>query len=226
MPHIRLNADHVTMINYFRVDPSDQAGLMQVQMEDIDLFGRAQAGMLAASFHRSFDGTRVFNYAHWTSLEALSDWRGSPDMAAHIERMAPFSFEIDPHPFAVVAGTTDGPFSIEAKAAVTAGLLMVETGSQTQADVVARLKGFLVKDAPMAAGVVVGWVLASTDAVRAAAYLQFASASAYRAVTGSAAWAGLEGDLARMSPSFEMKAYEVGAAGRFGQPTQIRAAVR
>lgn len=215
MPEIRANADYVTMINYFTVNPDDQAGLMRVQMEDIDLFGRKQPAMLAASFHASADGTRVFNYAHWTSLEGLRAWRSSPDMAAHLMRMKPFDFEVDPHPYQVsqVWATGARP-CIEPEPSFRSALAMVECEADRQARLAERLADLMTgmsKDPPD--GLTASWLAVSSDGVRIAIYLQFSSSQACDQFRDGRHADAIRETCERHTSSVEIHAYSVGSTG-------------
>jgi hypothetical protein len=45
-----------------------------------------QPGYLAANIHRSLDGTKVTNYAHWRSPQDFQALARNPEVAAHMRR--------------------------------------------------------------------------------------------------------------------------------------------
>jgi hypothetical protein len=45
-----------------------------------------QPGYLAANIHRSLDGTKVTNYAHWRSPQDFQALARNPDAVAHMRR--------------------------------------------------------------------------------------------------------------------------------------------
>jgi heme-degrading monooxygenase HmoA len=213
MPLIRVHAEYVTMINYFKVNPRDQADLMRVQEEDLSLFGRKQPAMRAASFHRSIDGDRVINYAHWSDLSGLAAWRQSADFKAHMDRMAGFEFTVDPHPYQIV-GLSKG---IEAPRIAPHNdlfptLIMAEVEAGAQADLAQVLTGEISALSPDAAsGHHASWLAQSRDGVRLAIYSQWKSAPArqrFIEAGGGRLGAALAGAI-----KYEVKGFEVGAVG-------------
>jgi hypothetical protein len=66
---ITANTGIVTQINVFTVPEGGQQALIDLLAESAK-FARSTPGWLAASIHRSCDGTRVVNYAQSESVEA------------------------------------------------------------------------------------------------------------------------------------------------------------
>lgn len=60
----------VAMINVLSTDPSRQDQLMDVWRKGAERFWENMPGAVGAALHRSEDGMRLVNYAHWTSGEA------------------------------------------------------------------------------------------------------------------------------------------------------------
>lgn len=104
MPKIYLSkdVDYVTMINYFSVAPNDQQEFAEIEVKEIDKYGDKMNSALAASFYRSIEGSRVFNYAHWQSQEALEASQQTEEFKAHIDRMSHLDFAPDPRIYEVV----------------------------------------------------------------------------------------------------------------------------
>jgi heme-degrading monooxygenase HmoA len=86
--HIRADADLVTLINVFTVDPADQQQLVELWQAATDEVMRRRPGFISASIHRSLDGTKVVNYAQWESREAFGAMFQDPQASEHLSRLA------------------------------------------------------------------------------------------------------------------------------------------
>lgn len=62
--------ERVTHLAEFRMIPSKQPEMLKRAAAEIDRAMESQ-GLISATFHRSLDGTRVFNYGQWESQEAF-----------------------------------------------------------------------------------------------------------------------------------------------------------
>jgi quinol monooxygenase YgiN len=62
--------DRVTHLAEFRMIPSNQPEMVKRTSAEIDR-AMNSPGLLSATFHRSLDGTRMFNYGQWESKEAF-----------------------------------------------------------------------------------------------------------------------------------------------------------
>jgi hypothetical protein len=71
------DADLITSINVFTVDPSNHSQLVQLT-KVTDTFVRHARGFISSSLHRSRDGTKVTRYAQWRSLDAYETMRRDP----------------------------------------------------------------------------------------------------------------------------------------------------
>jgi Antibiotic biosynthesis monooxygenase len=69
MPMIKANTGIVTQINVFTVPEGGQQALINLLSESAK-FASVTPGWVSASIHRSFDGTRVINYAQSETQEA------------------------------------------------------------------------------------------------------------------------------------------------------------
>jgi hypothetical protein len=69
MPIIKANTQTVTQINVFTVSDGQQQPLIDFLVESAK-FASTTPGWISASVHRSYDGTRVVNYAQSESPEA------------------------------------------------------------------------------------------------------------------------------------------------------------
>ena len=61
----------VTHLAEFRLRPAQQPHLVELSSGEVGRSLDAAPGLLSATFHRSLDGTRVFNYGQWESEEAF-----------------------------------------------------------------------------------------------------------------------------------------------------------
>ena len=90
MPETTISADNpvVTLINVFTVDPSQQQQLVELWQRATDEVLRHLPGFVSANVHRSFDGTRVVNYAQWESRETFQNMLANPDARPWLEQLA------------------------------------------------------------------------------------------------------------------------------------------
>lgn len=85
---IRADAPVVTLINVFTVTPDRQQQLVTLWQQATDEVMRRQPGFVSASIHRSFDGTKVINYAQWETREAFTAMFRNPQANAHMSKLA------------------------------------------------------------------------------------------------------------------------------------------
>ncbi|WP_348249649.1 antibiotic biosynthesis monooxygenase [Leptolyngbya sp. GB1-A1] len=63
--------DRVTHLAKFRMMPVNQPEMVKRTTTELDRAMNNSPGLVSASFHRSLDGTRMFNYGQWKSKEAF-----------------------------------------------------------------------------------------------------------------------------------------------------------
>jgi heme-degrading monooxygenase HmoA len=85
---ISANADVVTLINVFTVDPANQQRLLELWQSATEEVMRHLPGFVSASIHRSLDGTKVINYAQWESREAFAAMFDDPQASAQLKELA------------------------------------------------------------------------------------------------------------------------------------------
>jgi quinol monooxygenase YgiN len=85
MTTISKDADLVTFINVFTVDPANQARLVQLLVTVTDGYVRPAPGFISASLHRSLDGTKVTMYSQWRSLGDYEAMRRDPGPAPYLQ---------------------------------------------------------------------------------------------------------------------------------------------
>lgn len=89
MPDTTISADSpvVTLINVFTVEPTRQEELVELWQRATDDL-RHLPGFVSANVHRSFDGTKVVNYAQWQTRESFQAMLEHPDARPWLEQLA------------------------------------------------------------------------------------------------------------------------------------------
>src|ERR1700704_4536803 len=85
MTTISKDADLITLINVFTVDPSNQSRLVELLPRGTDTFVRRARGFVSSSLHRSRDGTKVTMYAQWRSLDDYEAMRKDPGPVPYLQ---------------------------------------------------------------------------------------------------------------------------------------------
>ena len=80
--------DQLALINVFSCTPENQQRLVEAWQRGTDDLMRHLPGFISANIHRSFDGTRVINYAQWASQEAFQATLTNPDVGAYFSELA------------------------------------------------------------------------------------------------------------------------------------------
>jgi quinol monooxygenase YgiN len=78
--------DFVTLINIFTVEPARQQQLIDLLIRATTTTVENVSGFISASFHRSFDGTKLAVYAQWRSNEDYQAMRRNPSASAYMEQ--------------------------------------------------------------------------------------------------------------------------------------------
>jgi quinol monooxygenase YgiN len=76
----------VTLINIFTVEPAKQQQLMDLLIRATTTTVGNVPGFISASFHRSFDGTKIAVYAQWRSKEDYQAMRRDPSASPYLEQ--------------------------------------------------------------------------------------------------------------------------------------------
>ncbi len=63
--------ERITHLAEFRMMPSNQLEMVKRTTAELDRAMNDTPGLISATFHRSLDGTRMFNYGQWKSKEAF-----------------------------------------------------------------------------------------------------------------------------------------------------------
>ncbi len=97
---ISKDAELVTLVNVFEVEPENQQLLVDLLVEATEDVMCKLPGFISANIHKSLDGKWVTNYAQWRSVE---DFRGifqNPDALSHmpaigkIAKSSPVLYEV------------------------------------------------------------------------------------------------------------------------------------
>ena len=91
----------MTLVNVFTVAPKDQQRLVDLLVEATEAVMSKQPGYVSASIHRSFDGTRVTNYAQWRSREDFEAIFRNPDVTVHMREAERLAAAYEPHLYEV-----------------------------------------------------------------------------------------------------------------------------
>jgi quinol monooxygenase YgiN len=100
----------VTLINVFRVEPSNQQKLVDILACATDTSVRDAPGFISAALHRSVDGTKVTMYSQWKSVQDYQHYRSmhsSPVASPYVDQVLAIA-KFDPGIYEVVK-VFDGP---------------------------------------------------------------------------------------------------------------------
>ncbi|MCX6045155.1 MAG: antibiotic biosynthesis monooxygenase [Chloroflexi bacterium] len=87
MTHISKAQPVATLINVFTVAPENQQKLVDILIEATENVMRHLPGFVSANIHKSFDGTRVTNYAQWRSPEDFDAMFNDPEVTVHMNKV-------------------------------------------------------------------------------------------------------------------------------------------
>lgn len=210
MPSIIARPSYVTLINLFRVAPSDQLGLARVQLGDMYWYGNQQPGNVSANFHKSLDGERVFNYGQWRSPQALDGGRHSADFERHIANMRFFDYQVEPTLYEVPFTTSADPIRLSYRDGRAVVLTCVSVDADRQDELLAiyqqALAG-LANDPPD--GFVAAALHRSLDGRMVTEYSQWTSETACRAAAEQRTYRQLGHRLDELASDVDSHVYEL-----------------
>ncbi|NMO90909.1 antibiotic biosynthesis monooxygenase family protein [Actinomycetospora sp. TBRC 11914] len=90
------DGEQVTLVNVFTVAPERQDELVDALDRATGQVFVGDPGFVSANLHASLDGTRVVNYAQWTSREAYEAALARPEVREHIGEAAALAESFDP----------------------------------------------------------------------------------------------------------------------------------
>ena len=82
---ITKEANFLTLINVFTVDPINQQKLVDLLTLATEISVRQITGFISSSLHRSIDGTKVTMYAQWKSIEDYQNMRSNSTASPYLE---------------------------------------------------------------------------------------------------------------------------------------------
>jgi len=85
MTTILKEANFLTLINVFTVEPINQQKLVDLLTRATETSVRKFAGFISSSLHRSIDGTKVTMYAQWKSMEDYQNMRNNATASPFLE---------------------------------------------------------------------------------------------------------------------------------------------
>ena len=102
MTRISKEADFLTLINVFTVEPVNQQKLIDLLTLATESSVRKVAGFISSSLHRGIDGTKVTMYAQWKSIEDYQNMRNNSTASPYLEEALKIA-RFDPGMYEVVA---------------------------------------------------------------------------------------------------------------------------
>lgn len=106
MPAIAKHNEVITAIFSLATEPSRQQELIDLMIDALETTTKHQPGFVSASFHKSLDGTRVFNYAQWRTQAEYEAFAQSPQEQAIGAKLARFQL-LDSHIYEVAIAKPD-----------------------------------------------------------------------------------------------------------------------
>lgn len=93
---IEAEAQRLTLINLYEVEPTNQADLVRLLSEITESAIQHEPGFLSVSVHSSFDGTKVVNYAQWASTEHFEAFMRKPETKELLRRFSALAKSVSP----------------------------------------------------------------------------------------------------------------------------------
>ena len=93
---IDAQAERLTLINVYEVEPEKQAELAKALTEATESTIRHQPGFVSVSIHSSFDGQKVVNYAQWASKEHFEGFMKKPETQEQLKQFAGLAKSVAP----------------------------------------------------------------------------------------------------------------------------------
>jgi len=101
MTIITKEANFLTLINVFTVEPINQQNLIDLLSMATESSVRKVKGFISSSLHRSIDGTKVTMYAQWKSIEDYQNMRKNTTASPYLEEALKIA-KFDPGMYEVV----------------------------------------------------------------------------------------------------------------------------
>jgi quinol monooxygenase YgiN len=101
MTTISKEANFLTLINVFTVEPNNQQKLVDLLILATESSVRKVTGFISSSLHKSIDGTKVTMYAQWKSIEDYQNMRNNSTASPYLEEALKIA-KFDPGMYEVV----------------------------------------------------------------------------------------------------------------------------
>ncbi|MBI6846211.1 antibiotic biosynthesis monooxygenase [Pseudomonas syringae pv. tomato] len=89
--------DTFTQVVRFDVPPDKQMELIEAIAAEVERWVRHRPGFISSSFHASFDGGHVLNYAQWRSREDFEGFTRDPETIRLQQAVKDVSPSLKPH---------------------------------------------------------------------------------------------------------------------------------
>lgn len=97
MTLISIEAELITLVTVYTVEPSNQQKLLDVlDTATVEVMQHLD-GFVSANFHKGSDGTSVVNYAQWRNPEAFEAMLANPDAQKHAQEAANLATKVERH---------------------------------------------------------------------------------------------------------------------------------
>ncbi|MBP2302176.1 antibiotic biosynthesis monooxygenase family protein [Azospirillum picis] len=93
---IEAEADRLTLINVYEVEPEKQVDLSRLLSKVTEDTIRHQPGFVSVCIHTSLDGSKVVNYAQWESKKHFQDFMAQPAVQEELKRFAALAKSVTP----------------------------------------------------------------------------------------------------------------------------------
>jgi hypothetical protein len=93
---VTADADAVTLVNVFTVDPTRQIELVDALDDATRETFVTLPGFISANLHTSLDGARVINYAQWASEQHYAEALHRADVREHLAEATAIADKWDP----------------------------------------------------------------------------------------------------------------------------------
>lgn len=97
MTLISTEAELITMVTVYTVEPSNQQKLLDLLDKATVEVMQHLEGFVSANFHKGSDGTSVINYAQWRNSEAFQAMIVNPDAQKYAQEAAKLATKVERH---------------------------------------------------------------------------------------------------------------------------------
>lgn len=183
MPVISPENEIIAVILVFKVNQENQQALIDAGVDNSQRVMEKKSGFISVSFHKSFDGTSVVNYAQWESRKSYED--AINFLNSEEVKIGEKIFELaDPdwniYELAFSSGATPSVISKDTDIVTVINLFSVESKNQKQ--LIDILKLFSNQFVEKQTNFISANVHRSLDGKRVLSYAQWKSKESYQAI--------------------------------------------